>query len=894
MKADPGMGKTTLGRKMSCDWARGTFQKFSVIFFVALKLVKPGDLIENVIIQQNPELEGLHVSEPKLRAMLNGFSNRILLILDGFDEHGLETNRDVLKIIKNQKLLDCRIVVSSHPHSTWKIEEYFPTIVRVDGFTEKEARKFVSNFFTDENKIEQIMKFRPSDSREDFPVHKCPILLAILCFLVHRQEVRLSDRNITIGDIYFKMVKYLYRKFTLKKGVEFEQTKLLKVITSVGHLAIRTLLSDSPLLQRSEVLKIAGEFALDYGFLAGDKDFTDPTADLNVTYAHSSIEEFFGSFGFIQALDDGNTIDEILGSDCEQPIFMMNPLVLQFCLWLLTKDFYNSRGNIYQELVLFVAKRIDFHLLDVLAVEEMYPAISIGDALLCKESLKLKFFKHVLEKCQCVRLLRIRNKKGLMCDYEQVDGILELMSSNLLSKLTCLSITGEYSVPSIHRDPWAISINPTDPDTLHKYLNILLPKYNLLKRNPQVHAEVDCHKSHDLSTLIAKHIKQLHFLWRTIDSPDTLFVSEELPDCPQLTHFTLENCHIDDSVPFSFVKAVQEGKLPNLKRIELIHCKGSDCRWPSVPEFFLQARGKLDSSQMPKLLSKLTELTVDKLLDTDLVVPVQVENLTVLKLNDVDDQSLTQINNVIEKGKLPNVSKLFMAASRAGKAREFDTFFQEFQPHKTLNLEKLALQRFIISAEGLEILSEKLTAIQLTEIDLTYSRGFTGSLSALFTHIFPRLNKLIMSHCGLNANDLQSLARANVEGKLPQLRHLDISTNSGFNISDLFTHSAHWDQLTTLETSDVNVLNVDPECLTSLEELFLPAQGTQPPSVTQQWPCLKVIEVNNEHTARCLADGVEQGMFPSLATVRCESLYYERPFFFKLLKANISVEPCVL
>ena len=186
MKADPGMGKTTLGKKVTWDWAEGVFKDFSIIFFVSLKLVNPNDLIENAIILQNPELEGLGVSQEKLKALLNRYSSRILIILDGLDEHGLGQNGDVLKMIKNQKLLGCSILISSRPHSTWQIEEYFPTIVRVEGFTEEEARKFVSNFFTDENKIKQIMGFRPSDSREDFPVHKCPILLSILCFLVNK------------------------------------------------------------------------------------------------------------------------------------------------------------------------------------------------------------------------------------------------------------------------------------------------------------------------------------------------------------------------------------------------------------------------------------------------------------------------------------------------------------------------------------------------------------------------------------------------------------------------------------------------------------------------------------------------------------------------------------
>ena len=347
MKSDPGMGKTTLGKKVTWDWATGEFKDFSMIFFLSLKLVEPGDLIENIIIQQNPELEALGVSQQKLKALLNRYSSRILIILDGLDEHCLGQNEDVLKIIKNQKL-DCRILVSSRPQSTFEIEKYFETVVRVEGFAQKEARKFVAKFFSDESKIEEIMNFRPSDFREDFPVHKCPILLSILCFLVDREKVDLLDTSITMGDLYFKMVECLYKTYTVKKGKPHQERDLIKVMRSVGQLALRTLLSNNPLLQRSEVLETAGDFALEYGFFAMEKDFTHHNADISVTYAHRSLEEFFGSFGFLQALAEGKSVDDILGSDCENPIFMVNPLVMRFCLWFQTKKVFNCLRNSYQ------------------------------------------------------------------------------------------------------------------------------------------------------------------------------------------------------------------------------------------------------------------------------------------------------------------------------------------------------------------------------------------------------------------------------------------------------------------------------------------------------------------------------------------------------------------
>ena len=150
---------------------------------------------------------------------------------------------------------------------------------------------------------------------------------------------------------------------------------------------------------------------------------------------------------------------------------------------------------------------------------------------------------------------------------------------------------------------------------------------------------------------------------------------------------------------------------------------------------------------------------------------------------------------MLKQGFLPKLSKPFVSGLIGRREIiRLDTFVDEFDPNHTARLETLALRYFTISTEEVEILSEKLTSIRLTELDLSHSSGFTGNLSVLFTHSLPTLNTLILNLCLLNSNDLQSLARANVEGKLPQLRHLDISHNLDDTINNLFTHSTQWNQ----------------------------------------------------------------------------------------------------
>ena len=343
-------------------------------------------------------------------------------------------NQEVLKIIENEILLDCGIVVSSRPHSINEVQIHFSTIVRVEGFTENEASKFISNFFTNRNKISEILKFKPSDSREDFPVHKCPILLSILCLLVKEEEIDLSDKNLTIGDMYLRMVQCLYKKFTIRKGIQYDESEFVKIMKSVGKLALQTLITNNPLLQRSEVDGIVGANAFEYGFFTGHEDFrlsADPTADIYVTYAHRSLEEFFGSFGFIQALE-GKSVDDILGSDCEKPIFMVNPLVLNFCLWFLSREYLEKSSEIYDKLTSYVAKRIDRYTLDTKVITELFPAIDIWNPR-PENILVLKFFKDVFKKCADIRILHLR--------ILNVKTILGRLSPNIFYKLRVLTIT---------------------------------------------------------------------------------------------------------------------------------------------------------------------------------------------------------------------------------------------------------------------------------------------------------------------------------------------------------------------------------------------------------------------------------------------------------------------
>ena len=345
MKGDPGMGKTTQCKKISFDWAKTLFTYFHIVFFVFLKLVKPSQAIENVILEQNPYMKGLGITEKKLGDILQLLGRRCLLILDGLDEHALGTNNDVLAIIRGEKYLKCNVVVTSRPHSTREIEKYFPTIVKVEGFTRIKAEIFASKILNDQNIIEAVLNYNPENVdrkwaksryfRQDNPIHKCPILLSFLCLLAREDDIDFLNTKMHTGEIYARMVRCLYKKYVIRKVLCYDSDQFEAAMISIGKLALKTLMSGNPLLKRTDVIREIGEDAFDYGLLIGHEDFRlirDETADIFVTFPHRSIQEFLGALYFIWMLDKEGKKEFV------KPIFMTNILFLQFCLWFLRDD----------------------------------------------------------------------------------------------------------------------------------------------------------------------------------------------------------------------------------------------------------------------------------------------------------------------------------------------------------------------------------------------------------------------------------------------------------------------------------------------------------------------------------------------------------------------------
>ena len=562
IKGNPGIGKTSLSKKIAWDWAKRLFVKVSIVFFVFLKLVKPNDALEDVIIIQNDKLQSKNVTSKKLTDILERFGHECLLILDGLDECALGQNSDVLKVIKGSKFSDCNILLTSRSHSTREFERYFDTIISVEGFTRSEAERFASRIVPDQEKVEQVINFNPAGERyphslriiDPRRVHTVPILLSFLCILVREDNIDLSDKTISNGEIYFRMVRCLYKKFTIRKDFEFEINSFYEVLALLGKLALDTLLSGNPLLRRSEIVKQISSYVFDYGLLIGHEDahrlIRDETADILVTFPHRSIQEFLGAFYFVFSLGKRQTVEDLDDAFRE---FLKNPLFAEFCLWFLNESngfiHFPERSEALELLISYVTEQIDDVKVDFKDLESYFPFLDL--ALRKKHVMALTILNLALAKCYKI--------KHLVIEKDHPNRILRSLQATVFDQVKSIEMGGGTGLfESIERD--VMKLIPAENPLLfvhsyHDRNNNIEVKFNYLSSE----------KSWKLLDIVLKFTeywrRSVHlFVWAF---PDKFYPAYLPKECPSVE--TL-NCYL--KAPVTFFSWMSQ-KFPQLVKLFL-------------------------------------------------------------------------------------------------------------------------------------------------------------------------------------------------------------------------------------------------------------------------------------------------------------------------------------
>ena len=540
-------GKTSMAKRIASDWASGIFKAFAIVFFISMKLVDPGDVLGNIIIDQN-SLGDLKITRENLKDIFDQIGDDCLLIVDDIDDHTACVNKDVLRIIKQEKVICNLLVTFSGLNGLRTLDQYFDTVCEVQGFQENDVQYFAEKLGEREKDI--VSKCMSSElARQHVLISSDPLLIVLLCTLESNKtgfpEHDSHGNLISPYGIYVQTCKWHTRSFDALTRLSF--------MKRIGKLAF-------------DILR--------FGKVSTDADIPDDSCGFFVkskaslvSFVHSSFQIFFAALYFLLMLDDGFTVDSLLGTDCQRPVFMVNSMFLYFCLSLLGDEHYlplKNAQNVGIRLQNYILERIDCVQLHLSCVTEVYPALNVS---LDNDEMVLKFLLKTLSRCQNVKDLILApnmSVKRILSEfkskYQSLNSIRLASDDDEISADVVSMFEAEDLSLIIHNESGQCVDDVLEfVDTIDREFSIYFLGGNRSK--PTI----------DLSTLLRPNARRLYIRSSQKSEKSYLTVKQHIPLCTKLTHLFLPEsyCMVGEETVEALSKAVQNVRFPNLKHLTM-------------------------------------------------------------------------------------------------------------------------------------------------------------------------------------------------------------------------------------------------------------------------------------------------------------------------------------
>ena len=303
----PGVGKSTFAKKLAVDWSRGEkkiLNKFQVLLLIKLRNVCNIQDITSML----QEAELLSIDDPtvfnKLYEYILQNQQKVLLVLDGYDEYSSEKSSAVYEIWKGVRLPDCTVLVTTRPTKEEELRAPSHALFEINGFASKEQiKKFSLKFLHHEEDIDEFTNFL--SKRGLWGLAKIPLLLLMLCLAWKDKEnpELLTSR----ADLYKSFFDTLFDHVAAKNP---EQTftsvdEHKEDLSKLGKLAFDALMEDCLYFKLSklpEAIRALIEKFIGAGFFQISNLSSSRRREQGVFFLHKSIQEFLSAWFIVQEL----------------------------------------------------------------------------------------------------------------------------------------------------------------------------------------------------------------------------------------------------------------------------------------------------------------------------------------------------------------------------------------------------------------------------------------------------------------------------------------------------------------------------------------------------------------------------------------------------------------
>ena len=337
----PGIGKTTFCKKAAYDWSKASeeiLMNFSIVLLIKLRDVCDVGNIRDVLLASKLLANDGPISVDSLYDYIIDNQDKVLLILDGYDEYSFaEEHSPILAIWKGEQLRDCHVIVTTRQLKCDELRGPSHVQLEIQGFKTWERKDtFARKVMEGKEDLDEFKLYLEEKDLDD--VAEIPLVLLMLCILW--EEKRHEGLPKSRADIFTQFIQTM-----LDHKVESQQLMPFQKVTSaearedlsnLGKVAFEALLQDRLYVRCSE---LPGNISRSFEKLSEVGLFqivnlTSLNPEKGAYFIHKSVQEFLAawhikeevlsnkgestpSLSKVESFEKIDKMDEVLKFACE-------------------------------------------------------------------------------------------------------------------------------------------------------------------------------------------------------------------------------------------------------------------------------------------------------------------------------------------------------------------------------------------------------------------------------------------------------------------------------------------------------------------------------------------------------------------------------------------------
>ena len=291
-------------KKLAVAWSRGNkeiLMKFAVVLLIKLRDVC--NTQDFCAMLQKAEL--LSAGDPMVFNQLYDYilhnQQKVLLILDGYDEYSAGKSSPVHQIWKGSQLRDCTLLVTTRPVKKDELRPGSQAQFEINGFNHWQVEEFALKFLRDQTEVYQFRQFLFEHNLSGLA--EIPLLLLMLVLSWNKCQGPLTSRS----ELYWKFCQTLLDHVTAKSSDETFRSmdEYKEDLSKLGELAWQALLNDCLYFTFSNVpqdIRLFLKKFISFGFLQTSNLSDSPHPEELAFFLHKSVQEFLSAWFLVRDL----------------------------------------------------------------------------------------------------------------------------------------------------------------------------------------------------------------------------------------------------------------------------------------------------------------------------------------------------------------------------------------------------------------------------------------------------------------------------------------------------------------------------------------------------------------------------------------------------------------